>query len=196
MKNNIRFILGITGLLLLSILAVSCKESPKDNMSTTRSEVDSTRSNGTSTTLKDRNNADDVVMAYLNLKNALMEEETVSTQKLARRLILAFKEFDENDFSGEEQKELRDILDNAIEQSTHISGSDLVHQREHFVTVSEEVLELISIAGTTKTLYQDFCPMYDDGKGAVWISETKAIKNPYFGPGKMLSCGNIQKKIN
>lgn len=196
MKNNVRSILGIMGILLLSILAVSCKESPKDNMSTTRSGVDSTRSNGNSKTLNVRNNADDVVMAYLNLKNALMEEENVSTQKLARRLILAFKEFDENGFSGEEQKELREILDNAIEQSTHISGSDLVHQREHFVAVSEDVLELIAIAGTRKTLYQDFCPMYNDGKGAVWISETKAIKNPYYGAGKMLDCGSIQEVIN
>ncbi len=36
--------------------------------------------------------------------------------------------------------------------------------------------------------------MYNDGKGGIWLSETKEIKNPYLG-GKMPKCGTVQKEI-
>jgi hypothetical protein len=36
--------------------------------------------------------------------------------------------------------------------------------------------------------------MYNDGKGAVWISEAKAIKNPYYG-SQMLTCGSVKKEF-
>ena len=36
--------------------------------------------------------------------------------------------------------------------------------------------------------------MYNEGKGAIWLSETKEIKNPYLG-GKMLTCGEVQEEI-
>jgi hypothetical protein len=32
--------------------------------------------------------------------------------------------------------------------------------------------------------------MYDQGKSGYWISETKDIKNPYYG-SEMLTCGGI-----
>jgi len=35
--------------------------------------------------------------------------------------------------------------------------------------------------------------MAGDGKGAIWISETKEIKNPYYGK-KMLSCGSMKEQ--
>jgi len=199
--KTIRSALYASGFLLLGIFAISCKDSPKDNRLKTESdssyvEVNSINPSGDPTTIKTPNNADNVVIAYLNLKNALMEDKTETTKKLARRLIIAFKEFDVRGLPLKEQAKLRDILDTAIEESTHISGSDLVHQREHFNALSEKLLELIAIVGTTKTLYKDFCPVYNDGKGAVWISETKAIKNPYFGAGKNLHCGSIQEVIN
>lgn len=199
--KNIRSTLYSLGFLLLCIFTISCKDSPKDNLPKTESditlmEVDSINSSGDPATIKTPNNGDNVINAYLNLKNALMEDETETTKKLARRLIIAFKEIDVRGFPFKEQAKLREILDTAVVESTHISGSDLVHQREHFNALSENVLQLVSIVGTTKTLYQDFCPMYNDGKGAVWISETRVIKNPYYGAGKMLHCGSIQEVIN
>lgn len=201
--KEMRSILSIAGILLLSISAISCKESAKDTLPSTKAESDSTLmevdsldSKETSSMHKDNNSGDSIVTAYLSLKNALIESESDLAQKFARKLIIALKEFDIKSFSLDEQEQLKEIIEDAIEQSTHISGSELTHQREHLGAVSEDVLELIAIAGTTKTLYQDFCPMYNEGKGEVWISETKAIKNPYYGAGKMLNCGSIQKVIN
>jgi hypothetical protein len=36
--------------------------------------------------------------------------------------------------------------------------------------------------------------MAKDGKGAMWLSETKEIKNPYFGD-KMMECGEVNEII-
>jgi hypothetical protein len=69
------------------------------------------------------------------------------------------------------------------------------HQREHFGILSKDVIDMIAITGTDKKLYQDFCPMYNNKKGAQWLSITEEIKNPYFG-SKMMNCGEIQKQIN
>lgn len=197
--NKLNYIFFVLGSFLLMASAISCNDLvEKSNSSATPEETAPKTQLDTlaSSEVKQHQNVDEIVMAYLTLKNTLMESQTETSKKDARKLLIALKEYNIKSFSSEEQKELKIILEDAIEQTTHISGSELKHQREHFVAVSEDVLELIAIAGTTKTLYQDFCPMYNNGKGAVWISETKAIKNPYFGAGNMLSCGSIQNVIN
>ncbi|MNG29248.1 hypothetical protein D3C84_1146450 [compost metagenome] len=43
-------------------------------------------------------------------------------------------------------------------------------------------------------LYVHYCPMAFDNKGAVWISTTKEVRNPYFGE-KMLKCGEVKETI-
>ncbi|KKM63345.1 hypothetical protein LCGC14_1512330, partial [marine sediment metagenome] len=88
-----------------------------------------------------------------------------------------------------------DIIEDAKEHAEHISESPIGHQREHFDVLSKDMIDLIAITGTEEKLYQDFCPMYNDNKGAQWLSATKEIKNPYYG-AKMMSCGSVQKEIN
>jgi hypothetical protein len=56
--------------------------------------------------------------------------------------------------------------------------------------LSKEVHDLIKTFGTDQKLYQDYCPMYNQGKNGYWISETKNVKNPYYG-SEMLSCGRM-----
>jgi hypothetical protein len=43
----------------------------------------------------------------------------------------------------------------------------------------------------TTTLYEQYCPM----KKATWLSETAAIKNPYYG-SQMLTCGKTTETLN
>jgi Cu(I)/Ag(I) efflux system membrane fusion protein len=37
--------------------------------------------------------------------------------------------------------------------------------------------------------------MFNDNKGAYWLSEIEEIRNPYFGE-KMLSCGETIESLN
>ena len=41
-------------------------------------------------------------------------------------------------------------------------------------------------------MYEAYCPMAFQGRGAPWLADAKEILNPYFGD-KMLHCGEIRK---
>lgn len=89
------------------------------------------------------------------------------------------------------------LLYDAREHAEHIgkNGGNIAHQREHYVMLSKDIADLIKTFGSGgQTLYKDFCPMANDGKGAIWISEVKEIKNPYLG-SKMPTCGSMKQEI-
>ena len=84
----------------------------------------------------------------------------------------------------------------AKEHAEHISNNaaKINHQREHFDMLSQDVYDFVKAFPAGQTLYRDHCPMYNDGKGAMWLSETREIKNPYYGK-KMITCGSIKEAI-
>jgi len=136
-----------------------------------------------------------IVGDYLELKDALVADDKDAAAKTGGRMVSALKDFDIGSFPAGQQKELKDIIEDAKEHAEHIEKSPIDHQREHFDVLSKDVIDLIAITGTDKTLYQDFCPMYNNNKGAQWLSASKEIKNPYYG-SKMMTCGSVQKQIN
>jgi len=141
------------------------------------------------------NMADPIVDAYLEIKNGLSKDDKEATAKGAESLLAVFNVFDMTQLSEEQHLEFMDIIENSKEQAEHIVKSPIDHQREHFEALSVDMADLIKLVGTSKTLYQDFCPMVNGGRGAIWLSEVEAIENPYMG-SKMLDCGEIQNKIN
>ncbi|MGB8705469.1 MAG: DUF3347 domain-containing protein, partial [Gillisia sp.] len=126
---------------------------------------------------------------YLDLKNALVADNSLEATKSAKKILDALAHFDPSGYP-EKQIELKHILGDLKVYSEEIAMSEgkLQHQREQFEMLSKNMLALIKITGSDKTLYQDFCPMFNNGKGAVWLSEMKEIKNPYYGR-KMPGCG-------
>jgi hypothetical protein len=136
-----------------------------------------------------------IIGAYIQIKNGLVATNKKEAAKGATALLTAFSKFDMSKLSSETHKEYMEIFENAKEQAEHIVKSPIDHQREHFETLSTDINDLITLLGTEKTLYHDFCPMANNNKGAYWISEVKDIKNPYFG-NKMMSCGSVKKQIN
>ena len=142
------------------------------------------------------NNATNAIIDnYLQIKNALVADDQETAAQAGGKLVGKFEDFDQSNYSSEEQQELADIIEDAKEHAEHIAESAIDHQREHFDILSKDVIDMIAITGTNKKLYQDFCPMYNNNKGAQWLSASKEIKNPYFG-SKMMDCGKIQKEIN
>lgn len=136
-----------------------------------------------------------IIDGYLAIKNGLTNDDKNAAAKGGKALLDAFSKFDMTTLTESEHKEYMDIYENAKEQAEHIVKSPIDHQREHFEVLSTDINDLIILAGTDKTLYQDFCPMANGGEGAIWLSEIKDIKNPFYG-SKMMTCGKIQKQIN
>lgn len=137
----------------------------------------------------------EVVANYLKLKNALTKDDTKEAANAGNAIVAALAKIDMKSLAGEQMKIYMDIAEETKENAEHIGANadKLDHQREHFALLSKDIADLIKAFGTSQKLYQDFCPMYDDGKGAIWISEFKEIKNPYFG-SKMPTCGSMKKE--
>lgn len=171
----------------MALILVSCNQKNKEQV--TAEPVTTTKSQPTFFT-------DKIVSDYLQLKNALTEDNTDGAATAGKSLYATFKAVNLNTLDAKQKKEYLDIADDAKEHAEHIGSNsgNIEHQREHFATLSIDISDLVQQFGTTQKLYQDFCPMYDNNKGAIWISEIQKVKNPYYG-ADMISCGSIKKEL-
>lgn len=133
--------------------------------------------------------------AYFEIKNGLVADSKENAAKGATALEAAFLGFDMSKLTDETHKKYMKIVEKAKEHTTHIIEGDIEYQRENFENLTTNVTDLISLLGTDKVIYQDFCPMANNNKGAYWLSEVKEIRNPYFG-SKMMTCGSVKKQFN
>lgn len=145
-------------------------------------------------TITSKDYVTDIITCYINLKNTLAKDDSKGAADNGKLLLASLNRFDTKTLNAEQKKEYLDIADDAKENAEHIgdNAGKLDHQREHFVLLSKDINDLIKTFGSHRKLYQDYCPMADEGKGAIWISEIKEIKNPYQG-SKMLTCGSVKK---
>jgi len=183
----------ILSALAISFILVSCKQNKEVetvNTSTNTPETATVKVNPNSFSIKE------IVTDYLSLKNALTKDDSNATADAGKALAETLGKIDMKKLSGEQMKTYMDIADDVKEHAEHIGGNagNIAHQREHFVLLSKDINDLIKTFGTEQKLYQDFCPMADEGKGAIWISEVKEIKNPYFG-SEMLTCGSVRNEF-
>jgi hypothetical protein len=74
-------------------------------------------------------------------------------------------------------------------------SNDIQVQREKFVIVTTSVEKLLENNVATGLFYKQYCPMAFNNTGGYWLSNSKEIRNPFFGD-KMLKCGRIDKEIN
>ena len=137
-----------------------------------------------------------LVHDYLQVKNALAKDNIGDAAAAGQALASAFDKFDQSRLTTEQKKSYNDIADDAKEMATHIgmSTSKLPHQREHFDMLSKDMYDLVKLTGAGQPLFVDHCPMYNNKKGAIWLSEMKAIKNPYMGSA-MPTCGVIKEEL-
>jgi len=137
-----------------------------------------------------------IIDNYLKLKNALVQDNSKTAAKAGKTLFDSFENLDKSKIEKSNLKEYNEIVEDAMEHAEHIGENDdnIEHQREHFEILSTDLSDLIKLLGTDRTLFVDKCPMYNDGKGGKWISETKEIKNPFYGD-KMMKCGSVISTI-
>ena len=138
----------------------------------------------------------DVLTGYLQLKNALANDNGSDAAAAGKSMETAFHQFDKSALTPDQKKLYEDVEDDAREHAEHIgkNGGNIAHQREHFDLLSKDMFDLVKTFGAGQSLYQDSCPMYNDGKGATWLSEKKEIQNPYYGK-KMLTCGLVKLEL-
>ncbi len=133
-----------------------------------------------------------MVMDYLAVKNALVNGDEAAAATASGKMNDAMKGFDKSLLNAEQKKVYDGIEDDLKEQAEHISKGKIEQQREHFVKMSKDMYEIVKAFGAGMPLYHDHCPMYSDG--SMWLSESKDIKNPFYGD-KMMTCGSVEEMM-
>ena len=127
---------------------------------------------------------------YFSVKDALVKTDAGISSAKAAELVKAIKAVEMTKLSTEEHtvwmKVMKDLTANAEKIAT---SKDVAKQRETFALLSKSMYELTKVSKQETPVYYQHCPMYNNGKGANWLSKEEAVKNPYYG-SKMLTCGS------
>lgn len=137
-------------------------------------------------TIKTPTQLSQLLTSYYGIKDALVAGSAGKAAASAEALIKAANGIDYKIISeGNIHALLKDA--GAISET-----SDLKKQRAQFARLSTNMITLAkSVKLGTQPAYETYCPM----KKASWLSDSKTIKNPYYGSA-MLSCGNVVETIN
>ncbi|PKA97774.1 Cu(I)/Ag(I) efflux system membrane fusion protein [Flavobacteriaceae bacterium MAR_2009_75] len=135
---------------------------------------------------------DNIISAYINLKNALVDTDVNKSTESAKVLYSQFSDFQISTLNEEDRDNMNDVKHTAL----LIANSDDVEtKRRHFKALSNSMIAITSqLDQLEKPIYVQFCPMADNNQGANWLSFENKIRNPYFG-SKMLTCGNVIRTI-
>ena len=186
-------------ILIVTAILVSfaaCKNNGSKNSNTKSTDSTPATPSANKTADKKPASINEVVTAYLNLKNALVNDNGKDAATAAGEFGTAWHKIEPASLTAQQKKVYDDVNEDIQEHAEHIgkNGDKIEHQREHFDLLSDIMYELVKGIDPGRTLYKDRCLMYNDNKGAIWLSEIREIKNPYYGK-KMLTCGVIKEEI-
>jgi copper chaperone CopZ len=132
---------------------------------------------------------------YFAIKDALVKTDGPSASIKAASLVSSLKAVKMEALGTEEHNVWMKVMKDLIFDAEHIAETkDVRHQRDYFTTLSKNMYLLIKAANTAEKVYYQNCPMYNEGKGANWLSKESTIKNPYYGK-EMLTCGKTIETI-
>jgi len=140
-----------------------------------------------------------VIVSYLSLKDALVEDDGSSAQKLSKTLKTSLINIDMSLLKGDAHTSwmsAQESLNTLVDQI--VNTNEISIQRKLFSNLSQSLTNIIKSLSikmpNNDPLYLEYCPMADNNKGAYWLSLEKEIKNPYFGKA-MLRCGEVKEEI-
>jgi Cu(I)/Ag(I) efflux system membrane fusion protein len=133
---------------------------------------------------------------YINLKNALVKDDSKTVMEESKRILENLAKVDMKLLSGEEVHNQWMSLEKEIKSSAiSISKtSNIKKQRIYFKDLSSHLTNAIEVFGINEKVYHQFCPMANANKGAYWLSKEEKVINPYFGDA-MLTCGEVKQII-
>lgn len=185
------------GLLASSVLALTAcngtsEKKSESHVHTSHETAVSNESNAAS----DQGTFSELFSHYQHLTFALSSDDDKEAANAAKGMLEALPKINTKGFSTAQKSIFDDIAADILEHSEHIGDNigNIAHQREHLVLLSKDFYDIAKEFGTEKSMYKVFCSMYDDDKGAYWLSDSKEVKNPYYGE-MMLTCGEVQEEL-
>ena len=136
-----------------------------------------------------------VYESYINLKNALVEDNTNKVSQDANTLLDNLSQVDMKLVKDKTHNHWMSLAKEIKSSATSISKTtDSKQQRSHFKHLSSHLINTVQLFGVNEKVYVEFCPMADNNNGAYWLSKEEKVINPYFGEA-MLTCGEVKQVI-
>ncbi|MFO8067555.1 MAG: efflux RND transporter periplasmic adaptor subunit [Bacteroidales bacterium] len=133
---------------------------------------------------------------YFELKNALADDDADKAHKAGNSLKTQLEKTGPHALDGEHHMFWMNQYESIFENLEHfLEQKEMKTMRMHFEHLSADFIEIAKTFGAIDQQYfVAYCPMYDNDRGAYWLSEFEQIKNPYFG-SMMLRCGEVREII-
>ncbi|MFD0760578.1 efflux RND transporter periplasmic adaptor subunit [Lutibacter aestuarii] len=146
--------------------------------------------------LKFQQQLHEVLLAYLQVKDALVNDNSNVAQKEASILLKNLQLVDMKLLTENKSHKLWMTLLNKLTTSAKEIEitNDIKAQRNSFISLSNNITKSVESFGANQKVYKQFCPMANSDKGAIWLSLNENIENPYYGE-MMLKCGVVQATI-
>lgn len=182
--------------IIASVLIVATVVSCNNSSNKEDSAVDTTSVTSEKTEVR-KDGIAPILSGYLALNNALASDDSKAAAEAGKRILDGLENVDMNSIAANKMKQFMELAADVKENAEHIrdNAGKIDHQREHLEFLSKDILDLITLFGAPQKLYQIHCPMASNEKGADWISDSKEVKNPYFG-NAMLGCGEVVKEFD
>jgi len=133
--------------------------------------------------------------SYFNLKNALAKDDGKGAQSAAKSLFDGIANVPMDKLTPDQHSIWMKFQTKLSDDASRIKGVDETgKQRKYFVSLSENMHEVMKAIKTDQPIYYQNCPMYDGGKGGNWLSLDSKINNPYYGKA-MQTCGKTVETI-
>lgn len=138
----------------------------------------------------------EVFNGYITLKDALANDNSNAAKKATGKLLASMSKVNMKLLTDHDAHNHWMLISKEINASaTSISKtSDIAVQRDHFIHLSAHLIKAVKLFGVDQNVYEQFCPMADNNKGALWLSLDEKINNPYLGT-KMPTCGSTKTII-
>ncbi len=155
----------------------------------------SNHSETTTTVIQSENQLKAVFDNYFLVKDALITSNGISTASASKELVTAINNVKMDKLDMDIHMVWMKVVNTIQKDAENIANTkDVKIQRDHFTSLSKEIYTVIKISKYENPVYYQFCPMFNDGKGANWLSKENVVKNPYYG-SMMLSCGKTVETI-
>ena len=133
--------------------------------------------------------------SYFALKDALVKSDGKLVSTLAKDVLANINSVKMEKLSSEEHTVWMKVMSSIKSNSEKIASTTSIEkQRIVFMDLSANFYDLLKVSKQDYSIYYQNCPMYNDGKGANWLSKENAVKNPYYG-SQMLTCGKTVETI-
>jgi Cu(I)/Ag(I) efflux system membrane fusion protein len=136
--------------------------------------------------------------AYLPMQNALTSDNLQLAKQGIEKFGAALATIDAKLLKGDTAKAWTREQANLTKIASDLKkSSDITGARSAFALLSDEMFVLVRSfgVGDVGKIYELHCPMAFEGRGAIWLQDSKQTRNPYYG-ATMLKCADRVKLIS